>query len=154
MTARSVLLAMTAASFLRGDEELYVGGDDRQENNDSKGATSSGNRTSLAQRWRECDQQAQLSLASANPQVRKHNSSSHQLHNSGIRHNHQGKLWDAFVLQWLRRTDELYMFRRGTGAMERWNGNSAFVSGEKMKHSSIRPTYTAVVQVVVPHENS
>lgn len=70
MTARSVLLAMAAASFLRGDEALYAGGDDRNGSNDSIHA-SSGNRTSLAQRWRECDQQAQLSLASANPQVRK-----------------------------------------------------------------------------------
>lgn len=76
MTARSVLLAMAAASFLRGDEALYIGGDGRQESNDSKGAASSGNRTSLAQRWRECDQHAQLSLASANPQVSKKKSSS------------------------------------------------------------------------------
>lgn len=64
MTARSVLLAIAEASFLRGDEPLYPDGDGRE------GSTGkSGKAGSLAQRWRECDQRAQLSLASANPQV-------------------------------------------------------------------------------------
>lgn len=70
MTARSVLLAMAAASFLRGDEPLNTGSDGRAGAAGARGFSGEG--TSLSQRWRECDQQAQLSLASANPQVEKH----------------------------------------------------------------------------------
>lgn len=70
MTARSVLLAMAAASFLRGDEPLNTG------NGGGTGSTGTGEfggeGASLSQRWREYDQQAQLSLASANPQVKRH----------------------------------------------------------------------------------
>lgn len=61
MTARSVLLANAVASFLRGEEPLRAGGCDHSGHD--------GDGESLAQRWRECDQRAQLSLASANPQV-------------------------------------------------------------------------------------
>lgn len=70
MTARSVLLAMAAASFLRGDEPLNTGSDGRTGSTETGGF--GGKVTSLSQRWRECDQQAQLTLASANPQVEKH----------------------------------------------------------------------------------
>lgn len=69
MTARSVLLAMAAASFLRGDEPFTTHSDGRTGGTDTSGLGGEG--TSLSQRWRECDKQAQLSLASANPQVEK-----------------------------------------------------------------------------------
>lgn len=69
MTARSVLLAMAVASFLRGDEPLIIGSGGREGSADTSGF--GGKETSLSQRWRECDQQAQLSLASANPQVKR-----------------------------------------------------------------------------------
>lgn len=62
MTARSVLLAIASASFLRGDEPLQVEGGPLSLDNGSNGA-------SLARRWRGFDQRAQLSLARANPQV-------------------------------------------------------------------------------------
>lgn len=62
MTARSVLLAISSTSFLRGDEPLQAEGGSHGVDNDSNG-------TSLARRWRDCDQRAQLSLARANPQV-------------------------------------------------------------------------------------
>lgn len=62
MTARSVLLAIATSSFLRGDEPLQAGRHDSRQTDD-------GNEGSLARRWRACDQRAQLSLASANPQV-------------------------------------------------------------------------------------
>lgn len=63
MTARSVLLAISSASFLRGDEPLHAEGDSLSVDNGS-------NEASLARRWRDCDQRAQLSLARASPQVR------------------------------------------------------------------------------------
>lgn len=63
MTARSVLLAISSASFLRGDEPLHAEGGSLSVDNGS-------NEASLARRWRGCDQRAQLSLARANPQVR------------------------------------------------------------------------------------
>lgn len=67
MTARSVLLARAVESFLWGEEPLHIGADDRKRGYGVKGG--SGTNFSLSQRWREYDQQAQLSLASANPQV-------------------------------------------------------------------------------------
>lgn len=69
MTARSVLLARVVESFLWGEEPLYIGAGDRNHGNRVKGG--SGDNFSLSQRWREYDHQAQLSLASANPQVRE-----------------------------------------------------------------------------------
>ncbi|CAM9757468.1 unnamed protein product, partial [Ectocarpus sp. 8 AP-2014] len=67
MTARSVLLARAVESFLWGEEPLHIGADDRKPGSGVKGG--SGTNFSLSQRWREYDQQAQLSLASANPQA-------------------------------------------------------------------------------------
>ncbi|CAM9417387.1 unnamed protein product [Ectocarpus fasciculatus] len=67
MTARSVLLARVVESFLWGEEPLHIGADDRKHGNRVKGG--SGDNCSLSQRWREYDHQAQLSLASANPQA-------------------------------------------------------------------------------------
>lgn len=66
MTARSVLLAMAAVSFLRGDEPLRGDETDGSKSPGDDGAVCEG---SLAQRWKECDQRAQLSLAGTNPQV-------------------------------------------------------------------------------------
>ena len=71
MTARSVLLAMAATSFLRGDEPLNVASDGSETG--SSGTSAFGGKGAIPQRWRECDQQAQLSLASANPQVETSN---------------------------------------------------------------------------------
>ncbi|CAN0360223.1 unnamed protein product, partial [Ectocarpus sp. 12 AP-2014] len=67
MTARSVLLARAVESFLWGEEPLHIGADDRKRGYGVKGG--SGTNFSLSQRWREYDQHAQLSLASANPQA-------------------------------------------------------------------------------------
>ena len=70
MTARSVLLAISSASFLRGDEPLKAERDSLGVDNDSNGV-------SLARRWRGCDQRAQLSLARANPQVSTFHDNTH-----------------------------------------------------------------------------
>ncbi|CAM9090655.1 unnamed protein product [Hapterophycus canaliculatus] len=66
MTARSVLLAMAVASFIRGDEPFHA-----VTSGDGNDGIDDGvhNGVSFTQRWRECDQQAQLSLARANPQA-------------------------------------------------------------------------------------
>ncbi|CAM9178368.1 unnamed protein product [Scytosiphon promiscuus] len=66
MTARSVLLAMAASTFLRSDEPFHIAADGGGDGDFDGGVCSEG---SFSQRWKECDQQAQLSLARANPQA-------------------------------------------------------------------------------------